>query len=230
MIARAVAVVLAVITMMWAGPAAAATSIDDAYVTPARVTVTPAVIEPGGRSTIEFSAGFFEAGERVETDVSGVRSRDARVAGAGDTATLVSRSDGGLTAVFHAPENGYGPYTITFTASRLYVATVTVTSTSTNGTDHEPDALAPPGAAPGVADPDREDAGIGAIPAPPGVPDEWTASPDREGRVQIPDTRPDAPEWPDLDYLPGAIALLAAIAIVVTTVTATLLLAARRRG
>ena len=225
MIARVIAVVLAAIAMMWAGQAAAATSADDSYVTPAHVSITPAVVEPGGRSTIEFSAGFFEAGERVATDVSGARSRDARVIGAAGTTTLVSRADGGLTAIFEAPERGYGRYAITFSASREYVAIVTVTKA--NGTDHEPGAVAPPGGDLGAAAPDGEDPGMLA---PPGLPDEWTGSPDREGRVQIPGTRPDAPEWPDLDYLPWAIVLLAAIAIVATTVTATLLIAARPRG
>lgn len=227
MITRVVAVALAVIAMMWTGPAAVAASADDSYVAPVGVSVTPAVIEPGGRSTIEFSAGFFEAGESVAIDVSGARSREARVLGAAGTATLVSRADGGLTAVFQAPERGYGRYAITVSASRDYVAIVTVTSA--NGTHHEASALAPPGPDLGVAPP-GEVPGSGTTLDPPSLPDEWTGSPDREGRVQIPGTRPDAPEWPDLDYLPWAIVLLAAIAIVATTVTATLLIAARRRG
>ena len=248
MITRVVAVVLAVITMMWAGPAAAATSSDGSYVAPSRVTVTPAVIEPGGRSTIEFSAGFFEAGEHVATDVSGARSHEARVLDLAGTATLVSRADGGLTAVFHAPERGYGVYAITFSTSRDYVAIVTVTSA--DGTPPDGGAFAPPApglgvaapgigmAAPGGAAPHAEVPEVPAVEAPdtgttlhpPGFPDEWIGSPDREGRVQIPGTRPDAPDWPGLDYLPWAIALLAAIAIIATTVTATLLIAARRRG
>lgn len=227
MITRIVAVALAVIAMMWAGPAAAAAIADDSYVTPARVSVTPAVIEPGGRSTIEFSAGYFETGERVATDVSGARSREALVLGADGTATLVSRADGGLTAVFQAPEHGYGRYAITFSASRDYVAIVTVTSA--NGTHHEAGPLAPPGPDVGVAAPGAEVPGTGTMLDPPSLPDEWTGSPDREGQVQIPGTRPDAPEWPDLDYLPWTIVLLAGIALVATTVTATLLIAARRR-
>ena len=204
MIARPVAVVLAAIAMMWAGPAAAATSIEHAYVTPARVTVTPAVIEPGGRSTIEFSAGFFETAELVTTDVSGARSRDARVLGAGDAATLVSRADGGLTAVFHAPERGYGQYAITFTASRVYVAIVTVTSTSTstststNGTDHEPGTLAPPGAHPGVAAPGGEGVGTGAMPAPRASPRSGPLRPTARGACRFPApvrTRPNGRTW-----------------------------------
>ncbi|WP_396642828.1 hypothetical protein [Microbacterium sp.] len=228
MITRVIAVALAVIAMMWAGPAAAAASADDSYVSPARVSVTPAVIEPGGRSTIEFSAGFFEGGEGVTTDVSGARSGEARVLGAAGTATLVSRADGGLTAVFHASERGCGPYAITFSASRDYVAIVTVTSG--NGPRDEAGALAPPGpdlgvAAPGTAVPDT-----GTAREPLGLPDEWTGSRDREGRVQIPGTRPDAPEWPGLEDLPWTIVLLAGIALVATTVAGTLLIAARRRG
>ena len=226
MITRVVAVALAVIAMMCAGPAAAA-SIDDPYVAPAGVSVTPAAVEPGGNSTIEFSAGFFEATESVATDVSGALWRGARVLGAGGTATLVSRADGGLTAVFHAPERGYGRYAITFSASRDYVAIVTVTSG--NGTHPGAGSFSPPGPDLGVAPP-GEVPGSGTTLDPPSLPDGWTGSPDREGRVQIPGTRPDAPEWPGLDYLPWTIVLLAAIAIVATTVTTTLLIAARRRG
>jgi hypothetical protein len=228
MITRVVAVALAVIAMLWAGPAAAATSPDAVYVTPASVSVTPAVIEPGGRSTIEFSEGFFEAAELVATDVSGALSREARVTDAAGTSALVSRADGGLTAVFSAPERGYGRYAITFSASRHYVAIVTVTGV--DGTHHEAGTLAPPAPDPGAAAPGVGAPGTGATLAPPGLPDEWTGSPDREGRVQIPGTRPDAPDWPDLDYLPWTIVLLAGVAIVATTVTATLLIAARRRG
>lgn len=210
MIKRVVAVILAAAAMAWAGPASASAHADDTYVSPARVSVTPAVIEPGGRSTIEFSPGFFESGERVATDVSGAHSADAHVLGDGGAAVLVSRADGGMTAVFLAPRNGAGRYEVAFSASRDYVAVITVTA------DHADDAGA--------------DADADATTIPPTAEHGSAAPPDREGRVRIPRAPSETPEWPGLDQLPWSIALLAAVALVATTVTATLLIAARRRA
>lgn len=218
MIRRAVAILLSIAALTWTGPTALAASADDSYVGPARVSVNPAVIEPGGRSTIEFSPGFFEPGEVVTADVAGADASDARVTALSGHPDLVSRADGGLAAVFDAPARGSGRYTITFTASRTEVVVVTVVPP--RHTQYAPPPLNPGSAAP--------DLGIG--PPPPSADQPWWHSPDREGRVQIPAGPPEAPDWPRLDDVPASILVLAAIALIVSTVTATLLIAARRRG
>ena len=137
MIKRAFAVLLSVAALTWAGPTALSASADDSYVTPARVSVNPAVIEPGGRSTIEFSPRFFEPGESVATDVSGADASDARITSPEGADALVSGADGGLTAVFDAPARGSGRYAITFTGSRTEVVVITVVPAR-----HEPDKVA----------------------------------------------------------------------------------------
>ena len=225
MIRRVVAVMLVVVAMTWAAPAAISATADDSYVTPGRVSVNPAVIEPGGFSTIEFSAGFFGAGELVTTSVSGTHARDAQLVGVEGTARLVSRSDGGMTAVFHAPSRGSGRYAITFSASR--VDTVIVTVVPPIAAQHHLEALGNP-LAPGLG---IEEPAIGETTAqPPNASHSRPGDHDREGRVQIPATPPRAPDWPGLEDLPWSIILLAAIALIVTSVAATLSIAARRRG
>lgn len=222
MIKRVVAILLSVVALSWAGPTAFAASADDSYVAPARVSVNPAVIEPGGRSTIEFSPEFFGPGEPVSTDVTGTDASDARVSAPGGQTTLISRADGGLTAVFDAPPRGEGRYAITFTASRTAVIVITVVPPR-----HQPDdaAHAPAVPGPGVLAPD-----LGIGPPTPSEDQPWSHSPDREGRVQIPAGPPEAPDWPGLQSIPWSILVLAAIALIASTVTATLLIAARRRG
>lgn len=223
MIRRVVAILLSVAAVTWSGPAALAASADDSYVSPARVTVNPAVIEPGGRSTIEFSPGFFTPDEGVATDVDGTDASGARVTSPAGQTSLVSRADGALSAVFEAPAHGAGRYAITFTASRTQVVIVTVVPAR-----HDPGKVAahtPHGPDVRVTEPDF---GIG-LPSP--MDDKpWSHTPDREGRVQIPAAPPEAPDWPRLESVPWSILVLAAIALIATTVTATLLIAARRRG
>lgn len=226
MIRRAVAILLSVAALTWFAPTALAASADDSYVAPARVSVNPAVIEPGGRSTIEFSPEFFATGERVSTDVVGADASNARVTTPDGQATLISRTDGGLTAIFHAPVRGSGRYAITFTASRTTIVTVTVVPPR-----HQPGDGAVN--APSVPVPDLNtdlDTGLGVGPQPPVADLPWSHPPDREGRVQIPAAPSEAPDWPRLESVPWSILVLAAIALIATVVTATLLIAARRRG
>ncbi len=227
MIRRAVAILLSVAALTWAGPAALAASADDSYVTPGRVSVNPAVIEPGGRSTIEFSPEYFAPDEPVATDVAGADASDARVTSPAGTSELVSRPDGGLTAVFDAPEHGAGRYTITFTASRTAVVLITVVPPRHTPNELDPDA--PLASGEDVAAPDT-DAGAETGLQPPADEQPWSHSPDREGRVQIPAGPPEAPDWPRLESVPWSILVLAAIALIASTVTVTLLIAARRRG
>jgi hypothetical protein len=228
MIRRVVAVILAVVAMTWAAPAAVSATADDSYVTPARVSVNPAVIEPGGTSTIEFAPGFFGAGESVTTDVSGVHARDAQLVGLDGETRLVSRADGGMTVLFGAPSRGSGRYAITFAASRIEIVIVTVVPE--RPAYHYRDAPAAPlnptwpllgVEPPAIGEPTAQI---------PGGAHNWSGDHDREGRVQIPATPPQTPGWPGLEDLPWSIILLAAIALIVTTVAATLAIAARRRG
>jgi hypothetical protein len=224
MIRRAVAIILAAVAMTWAAPTAVSATADDSYVTPARVSVNPAVIEPGGFATIDFSPGFFGAGERVATDVSGGYSSEARVVGVDGTPRLVSRADGGMTAVFGAPHRGSGTYAITFSASRVDIVIVTVVPAHTP--PHAQEVLAPPSPDLGVGPPSIGDTTV----QPPSAAHPWPGDRDREGRVQIPATPPQTPDWPGLEDLPWSIILLAAIALIVTSVATTLAIAARRRS
>ncbi len=205
----------------------------ESYVSPARAWVDPAIIGPGGRSVITFTPDFFTPSEVVTADITGTRAGSARVFSTDtpvDGSALLSRPDGSMTAVFIAPQRGDGPYVITFSGSRNYVAVVTVVGDAPDlsAATRSPPVL--PGHVPpltGVAPPgvqqEGSESGSTSIHEPP-------ASPDREGRVDLPSTLPQAPAWPRLEEVPWSILLLAAIALVVTTVAATLLIAARRRG
>lgn len=241
MIKRVLAGILAVVALTWAGPASSAATADDTYVVPARVSVSPAVIEPGGRSTITFSPGFFQAGEIVEASIAGLHASAARVVGADGARTLASDGVGGMTVVFVAPEQGRGPYAVTFDASRDYTAIITVVSPRDPGWGDS--ARTPP--APGWGDSARTPPAPGVVGPPPGgedaIPGQHGAGsssasdeppptpPDRQGAVEIPGATPVAPAWPHPTEVPWGILLLAAVALVVCTAAATLLLAARRR-
>jgi hypothetical protein len=232
MTARLLAVLLALVAMVWAGPAISAAA-DDTYVSPAAVTVDPAVIGPGGRSVITFSAGFFGPNESVDVDVSGARARDARVLTRTGRSLLVSSADGSLTAVFVAPRRGSGRYTVTFAASRDYTAVITVTpgrsaAGGAGSLTHPDGELWVPDTHVGA--PDGQGApGPTAAPHPSPHVEETPTPPDREGSVEIPGRPPEVPAWPGLAELPWAIVLLGAITLIAGTVTATLLIAARRR-
>ena len=232
MTARLLAALLTLVAIVWAGPAISAAA-DDTYVSPAAVTVDPAVIGPGGRSVITFSAGFFGADESVDVEVSGARSQDARVILRTGGSRLVSSADGSLTAVFVAPRRGSGRYTVAFTASRDYTAVITVTpgrsTTGAGGSLTHPDGeLWIPDTQVGA--PQGQDAaGTTAAPNPSPDAEESPTPPDREGSVEIPGRPPEVPAWPGLAELPWAIVLLGAITLIAGSVTATLLIAARRR-
>ena len=266
--------ILAVAALTWSGPANADSirvgeRADDSYTNPAQAWVEPAVISPGGRAVITFTAGFFEPSEAVTAKVTGRSADDARVYARGFEAggsAMWSREDGSLSVIFVAPTSGSGAYVISFAASREYVAVVTVVRDDPRpGTEivlPKPPAQVPtlpdlsPGSSspatpprvtpthhfPSAADqsaessahalPDRTptEPAFGSAHGGPATTPEKPAAPDREGRVEIPRNLLDTPGWPDLGGIPWSIILLAAIALIVTTVAATLAIAARRRG
>jgi hypothetical protein len=232
---------------------------DDSYTSPAQAWVDPAVIAPGERSIITFTEGFFQPAETVNVTITGRHADDARINARGldtNTTRLLSRADGSLVAIFIAPTNGSGPYVISFDASRAYVAVITVVAGNESPPGAELTLPKPPAHVPGLPDltPSTSDGtgaaghathpttGESATPHPSlsepaaadsadgsdGTPDVPSTS-DREGRVDLPGTLPQAPAWPFLGGLPWSIALLGAIAVGAALITAGLSLAARRR-
>lgn len=248
MIKLVVAAALAFAALTSPGGAAVAHVADDSYVGSPSASIAPAVIAPGGRAIAKFSAGFFAPHEAVQADVSGQRAEDALVF---DRETgspeLVSRTDGGMSVVFVAPLTGSGPYVLTFSGLRDFVAVVTVTG---NPPGHPPTVPGTPGVpgSPGIPhllphgragesggasnSAQTETPGTttpsGAVPGdddPAGHP----VPSDREGRVRLPGGAPDPPVWPDLAEFPAIFLLLAAIALAACLAIIILLIASRRR-
>ncbi|WP_103663292.1 hypothetical protein [Microbacterium sp. CJ77] len=248
MIKLVVAAALALAALTSPGGGAVAHVVDDSYVVSPGAWIAPAVIAPGGRAVATFSAGFFTPNETVRAEVTGHRSEDALVF---DMATgspeLVSRADGGMSVVFVAPLLGSGPYVLTFSGSRDFVAVVTVTGNPPDhpptipGTPHVPGTPGIPhllpheqAGGPGEASHATQAATPGATTPPQAVPDNQGQAghptpPDREGKVRIPGGAPDSPGWPGLAEFPAIFLLLAAIALAASVVIIVLLIASRRR-
>ncbi len=211
-------------------------------------SIAPAVIAPGGRAIATFATGFFTPHELVRADVTGQRAEDALLFDAATgSSQLVSRADGGMSVVFVAPLAGSGPYVLTFSGSRGFVAVVTVT------TDRPGEQPIIPGTPPVPGTPDiphllprqqtRESGEAGHVdragapgtitpPQPlPGDGDtaEQALPSDREGRVRLPGGPPEPPAWPDLAQFPPIFLLLAAVALTACLGIIALLVAARRR-
>lgn len=130
--------------LVLAAPAvASATPVDTApfatpYTEPPKVTVDNPVIDTCEVSTVVFGPGYFLPGENVGVGVSGANAANASYSG------NVANADGGLVLTFRPPTDGSGTYEISFTGSRNYTATVTVSQ----GHDAAVSCYHDPGAAP----------------------------------------------------------------------------------
>lgn len=106
----------------------------DSYAETPRVSVGDPIIDICEASTIVFGAGYFQPSETVSVSVSGQNAGDARVSG--NTAA----ADGSMVVSFSPPSNGEGSYAVSFTGSRSYTATITVSHghDSASSCDHDP--------------------------------------------------------------------------------------------
>lgn len=96
----------------------------DNYVTPNGVTLDPSIVDPCGTSYVDFPAGYWVAGERIDLEVTGQYAAGTRY----DT-PLAAAADGSLHSEIHAPQGGVGVYNLTFRGtSRQYVGALTVTA------------------------------------------------------------------------------------------------------
>lgn len=112
----------------------------DNYAGTPDVTVDDPIIDTCEVSTIVFGAGWFQPSESIAVSVSGLNGADAAVSG--NTAA----ADGSLVLTFRPPADGDGVYGVTFTGSRSYTATITVSHghDSVRACGHDP-AVAPSG-------------------------------------------------------------------------------------
>lgn len=106
----------------------------DPYAKPPGVSVDDPIIDICEVSTIVFGPGYFQPSETVGVSVSGLNAGDAAVSG--NTAA----GDGSLVLTFRPPSDGEGTYSISFSGSRSYTATITVSHghDAAVSCDHDP--------------------------------------------------------------------------------------------
>lgn len=106
----------------------------DSYSGTPRVGVDDPIIDICDVSTVAFGAGYFLPSENVGVSVSGFNAGDSAVSG--NTAA----ADGSLVVTFRPPSDGEGSYSLAFTGSRSYTATITVTDghDAAVSCDHDP--------------------------------------------------------------------------------------------
>lgn len=114
------ALVLSAPAVASAAPVDTAPFAAGSYPTPPDVTVDTPVIDTCEVSTVVFGADYFAPGESVGIGISGANAANASYSG------NVANADGGLVLSFRPPADGNGSYDISFSGSRSYVATVTV--------------------------------------------------------------------------------------------------------
>ena len=104
------------------------------YAKPPNVTVDEPVIDVCEISTIVFGTGYFAPGENVAVEVSGFNAAQGSYSG------NVANADGGLVLSFRPPADGNGTYSLAFTGSRSYTATITVSHghDAAVSCDHDP--------------------------------------------------------------------------------------------
>ncbi len=115
-----------------AAPAAPAES--DSYSSTPRVAVDDPIIDICEVSTVVFGAGYFLPSENVGVSVSGQNAGDATVSG------TTAAEDGSLVLTFRPPSDGEGTYSLAFSGSRSYTATITVSHghDAAVSCDHDP--------------------------------------------------------------------------------------------
>ena len=92
----------------------------DSYPSPPGVKVDDPIIDICEVSTIVFGSGYFLPSENVNVSVSGLNAGNSAISG------NVAGTDGSLTLTFRPPTDGEGSYGISFSGSRSYTATITV--------------------------------------------------------------------------------------------------------
>lgn len=104
------------------------------YADPPGVNVEDPVVDVCESSAIVFGAGYFTPGESVEVGVSGTNAAGASYSGG------VANDDGSLELSFLPPADGNGSYDVTFSGSRSYTATITVSGghDAAVSCDHDP--------------------------------------------------------------------------------------------
>jgi hypothetical protein len=127
------ALVLIAPTVAIAAPVAPAATSDSYPETP-DVRVKDPIIDICEVSTIVFGPGYFLPSENVGVSVSGLKAADSSVSG------NTAGADGSLTLTFRPPADGEGSYGISFSGSRSYTATITVSHGHDAATscDHDP--------------------------------------------------------------------------------------------
>ncbi|MFF5626039.1 hypothetical protein [Microbacterium sp. LWH10-1.2] len=136
MLKKLAAISLTVGALVLTAPVAAnaATAASDSYAKPPSVSVDDPIVDICEVSTIVFGAGYFQPSEHVGVSVSGLNAADSAVSG--NTAA----ADGSLVLTFRPPSNGEGSYGVSFSGSRSYTATITVSHGHDAATscDHDP--------------------------------------------------------------------------------------------
>jgi hypothetical protein len=136
MLKKLAAISLTVGALVLLAPVAAnaETATPESYAKPPGVSVDDPVIDTCEVSTVVFGSGYFQPSETVGVSVSGFDAGDAAVSG------TTAAGDGSLLLTFRPPSDGDGSYSIAFSGSRSYTATVTVSQghDAASSCEHDP--------------------------------------------------------------------------------------------
>ncbi len=117
-----------------AAPVSPLAAASGSYAEPPRVDVDDPIIDICEVSTIAFGTGYFQPSEKVAVSVSGHHAENASISGA------TAAADGSMVVTFRPPSDGDGSYAVSFSGSRSYTATITVSQghDSSVSCDHDP--------------------------------------------------------------------------------------------